>query len=48
MALAADYRLAARMWLDVGRRKARQGSKPVIDNAFVDSFSISLHDEAHT
>ena len=48
MALARDYGLAARVWLDEGRRKARVHGKPVVDNAFLDSFSVSLHDKAAT
>jgi hypothetical protein len=48
MALAKEYGLAARVWLDDGRRKARELSKPVIDNAFLDSYSVSLHDKAAT
>jgi chitin disaccharide deacetylase len=48
MALAAEYGLAARIWLDDGRRRARERGKPVIDNAFVDSFSIALHNKADT
>jgi predicted glycoside hydrolase/deacetylase ChbG (UPF0249 family) len=48
MALAAEYGLAARIWLDDGRRVARERGKPVIDNAFVDSFSITLHNKADT
>jgi predicted glycoside hydrolase/deacetylase ChbG (UPF0249 family) len=48
MALAQEYGLAARVWLDDGRRKARQQGKPVVDNAFLDSFSVSLHDKAAT
>jgi predicted glycoside hydrolase/deacetylase ChbG (UPF0249 family) len=48
MALADEYGLAVRVWLDDGRRKARQRGKPVVDNAFVDSFSIELHDKATT
>jgi hypothetical protein len=40
--------LAARVWLDDGRRKAREQGKPVVDNAFLDSSSISLHDKAAT
>jgi predicted glycoside hydrolase/deacetylase ChbG (UPF0249 family) len=48
MALAAEYGLAARVWLDDGRRRARERGKPVVDNAFVDSFSITLHDKADT
>ncbi len=39
---------AARVWLDEGRRKARVHGKPVVDNAFLDSFSVSLHDKAAT
>jgi len=46
--LAKQYGLAARVWLDDGRRKARQQGKPVVDNAFLDSYSISLHDKAAT
>jgi hypothetical protein len=34
--------------LDDGRRKARRQGKPVVDNAFLDSYSISLHDKAAT
>jgi chitin disaccharide deacetylase len=48
MALAKEYGLAARVWLDEGRRKAREQGKPVVDNAFLDSFSISLVDKAAT
>ena len=48
MALAQEYALAARVWLDDGRRKARQQGKPVVDNAFLDSYSVSLDDRAAT
>jgi chitin disaccharide deacetylase len=48
MALAKEYGLAALVWLDDGRRKAREQGKPVVDNAFLDSYSISLHDKAAT
>ena len=48
MALAKEYGLAARVWLDYGRRKAREQGKPVVDNAFLDSYSISLDDKAET
>jgi predicted glycoside hydrolase/deacetylase ChbG (UPF0249 family) len=48
MALAREYGLAARVWLDHGRRKARQQGKPVVDNAFLDSYSVSLDDKAAT
>jgi chitin disaccharide deacetylase len=48
MALANEYGLAARVWLEDGRRRARQLGKPVVDNAFLDSYSVSLHDKAAT
>ncbi len=48
MALAQEYGLAARVSLDDGRRKARRQGKPVIDNAVLDSYSVSLHDKAAT
>jgi predicted glycoside hydrolase/deacetylase ChbG (UPF0249 family) len=48
VALAEEYGLAARVWLDDGRRKTRARGKPVVDNALLDSFSISLHDKAAT
>ena len=48
MALANEYGLAARVWLDDGRRKAREQGKPVVDNPFLDSYAISLDDKAAT
>jgi chitin disaccharide deacetylase len=48
MVLAEEYGLAARVWLDDGRRKAREQGKPVVDNSFLDSYSISLVDKAAT
>ncbi len=48
VALAKEYGLAARVWLDDGRHKARVHGKPVVDNAFLDSFSVGLHDKAAT
>jgi chitin disaccharide deacetylase len=48
MALAKKYGLASRVWLDDGRRKAREQGKPVIDNPFVDSYSITLDDKEAT
>src|SRR5438067_3112190 len=45
MTLAKEYGLALRVWLDHGRRKAREQGKPVIDNPFVDSYSIALDDK---
>ena len=38
VALAREYGLAARVWLDEGRRKARVHGKPVVDNAFLDNL----------
>jgi predicted glycoside hydrolase/deacetylase ChbG (UPF0249 family) len=46
MALAREYGLAARVWLDDGRRKAREQGKPVVDNPFLDSYSVTLPDKA--
>src|SRR2546427_6257110 len=48
MALANEYGLASRVWLDDGRRRARELGKPVVDNAFLDSYSIGLHDKEAT
>jgi predicted glycoside hydrolase/deacetylase ChbG (UPF0249 family) len=48
MALAQEYGLAARVSLDDGRSKARQQGKPVVDNAVLDSYAVSLHDKAAT
>jgi chitin disaccharide deacetylase len=48
MALAQEYGLAARVWLDDARRKAREHGKPVVDDAILDSYSVSLHDKAAT
>ena len=36
------------MWLDDGRRKAREQGKPVVDNSFLDSFAISIDDKPAT
>ena len=48
MVLAEEYGLAARVWLDEGRRKAREQGKPVVDNAFLDSYAIGLDGRAGT
>lgn len=37
-ALATEYGLAARVWLEPGRQKMRQQGLPVVDNDFLDSF----------
>jgi DNA-binding transcriptional ArsR family regulator len=38
MALAQEYGLAARVWLDCGLRKAREQGEPAVDNAFLDTL----------
>jgi predicted glycoside hydrolase/deacetylase ChbG (UPF0249 family) len=48
LALAEEYGLAARVWLDDGRRKARERGRPVVDNPFLDSFGISPDDKLTT
>jgi chitin disaccharide deacetylase len=42
LALAEEYRLAARVWLERGRRLARQQCLPVVDHDFLDSFSLDI------
>ena len=42
LALAEEYGLAARVWLEPGRRKARRRGLPVIDHDFLDSFALDL------
>lgn len=46
MALAGEYGLAVRVWLDPGRHKAQRRGLPVIDNDFLDSFSLDLKHKA--
>jgi chitin disaccharide deacetylase len=46
LALAEEYRLAARVWLERGRRLARQQGLPVVDHDFLDSFSLDLETKA--
>ncbi|MEU4740749.1 ChbG/HpnK family deacetylase [Actinosynnema sp. NPDC023658] len=41
-ALAAEYGLAVRVWLDEGRRRARRRGLPVVDHPFLDSFSVDV------
>jgi len=42
VALAAEYGLAVRVWLDPARQKMRQQGLPVTDNPFLDSFSLDI------
>ncbi|MFE4832432.1 polysaccharide deacetylase family protein [Streptomyces sp. NPDC056672] len=46
VALAAEYGLAVRVWLEPGRRKMRQRGLPVTDNEFLDSFSLDIDGKA--
>jgi chitin disaccharide deacetylase len=46
LALAEEYRLAARVWLEPSRRTARQLGLPVIDHDFLDSFSLEVDTKA--
>ncbi|MDH6710123.1 putative glycoside hydrolase/deacetylase ChbG (UPF0249 family) [Kitasatospora sp. MAA19] len=46
VALAAEYGLAVRVWLAPGRRRMRQRGLPVIDNDFLDSFSLDIDGKA--
>jgi chitin disaccharide deacetylase len=48
IALAQEYGLAARIWHDYSRRKARQQGKPVVDNTFLDSYCVSIDDKPAT
>jgi chitin disaccharide deacetylase len=41
-ALAIEYGLAVRVWLEPGRQKMRQQGLPVTDNEFLDSFSLDI------
>lgn len=42
VALACEYGLAVRVWLDPGRRKLRRRGLPVIDQPFLDSFALDV------
>lgn len=42
LALAHEYGLAARVWLEPGRQKARRLGLPVIDHDFLDSFALDI------
>jgi chitin disaccharide deacetylase len=46
LALAEEYRLAARVWLEPSRRTARQLGLPVVDHDFLDSFSLDVETKA--
>jgi predicted glycoside hydrolase/deacetylase ChbG (UPF0249 family) len=42
VALAGEYGLAARVWLEPGRSALRRRGLPVVDHEFLDSFSLDL------
>jgi predicted glycoside hydrolase/deacetylase ChbG (UPF0249 family) len=42
VALAAEYGLAVRVWLEPGRQKMRQRGLPVVDHDFLDSFALDI------
>ncbi len=46
MTLAAEYGVAVRVWLEPGRRKARQRGLPVVDHDFLDSFALDVAGKA--
>lgn len=46
VALAGEYELAVRIWLDPARRALRERGLPVTDNDFVDSFALDVEDKA--
>ncbi|WP_344138289.1 polysaccharide deacetylase family protein [Luedemannella flava] len=48
VALAHEYGLAVRVWLDPARRRMRQRGLPVVDNPFVDSFRLDIDTKAAT
>lgn len=48
VALAREYGLAMRVWLDRGRRWAADRGLPVVDHDFVDSFALDVDTKADT
>ncbi|MFK8844024.1 polysaccharide deacetylase family protein [Streptomyces sp. Ac-502] len=46
VALAAEYGLAVRVWLEPGRQAMRRRGLPVTDNDFLDSFSLDVEGKA--
>jgi predicted glycoside hydrolase/deacetylase ChbG (UPF0249 family) len=44
--LAAEHGLAVRVWLEPGRAAMRRRGLPVVDNDFLDSFSLDLDGKA--
>jgi predicted glycoside hydrolase/deacetylase ChbG (UPF0249 family) len=48
LALAAEYGLAARVWLEDGCQKARGLGKPVVDGTWLDSFTVDVEGKPQT
>ena len=48
LALADEYGLAARVWLDDGCQKARSLGKPVIDGTWLDSCTVEVEGKPRT
>ena len=48
LALADEYGLAARVWLDDGCQKARSLGKPVVDGTWLDSCSVEVEGKLQT
>jgi len=46
LALADEYGLAVRAWLDHGRQRLRERGLPVVDHDFLDSFRLDLDGKA--
>ncbi|MFE3375339.1 polysaccharide deacetylase family protein [Streptomyces anulatus] len=46
VALAEEYGLAVRVWLEPGRQSMRRRGLPVTDNDFLDSFSLDIEGKA--
>ncbi|MFE3455475.1 polysaccharide deacetylase family protein [Nonomuraea sp. NPDC059194] len=46
VALAEEYGLAVRVWLQPARQRIRGQGLPVIDNPFLDSFSLAIDDKS--
>lgn len=48
LALAGEYGLAARVWLNDGCQKARSLGKPVVDGTWLDSFTVDVEGKSQT
>ena len=48
VALAGEYGLAVRVWLEPGRQRMRRRGLPVVDHDFLDSFALDLPGKSAT